>query len=212
MESAGSNSPQKKCVGTTCATTLEQGRRPRMKRVGGSWGRGLENHFIVTERKSSRDLPWLACNRFLSARPTGGSEGLRRESAIHKNERNMRTKVAVRKKTKKTVGNKLASPKIKVRARDRASRQSGNGVANGHALTNAPSKLEGMPHLLPPASPVPAIVEANVDVGFGNTLFIRGEGPGLSWEHGTPMRCAGASTWEWSSDQVQGIFLPGLAK
>jgi hypothetical protein len=34
------------------------------------------------------------------------------------------------------------------------------------------------------AKPVTTI-EAKIDVGFGNNLFVRGEGPGLSWEKGT---------------------------
>lgn len=37
---------------------------------------------------------------------------------------------------------------------------------------------------------------ANVDVGFGNSLFIRGEGTGLSWETGTELK--NLSPYEWS--------------
>lgn len=40
-------------------------------------------------------------------------------------------------------------------------------------------------------------VEATIDVGWGNTLFIRGEGAGLSWDKGTPMACVDASSWVW---------------
>lgn len=40
-------------------------------------------------------------------------------------------------------------------------------------------------------------VEAKIDVGWGNTLFIRGEGAGLSWDKGTPMACLDATTWIW---------------
>ncbi|HXP60188.1 MAG TPA: hypothetical protein VN829_06830, partial [Dongiaceae bacterium] len=46
----------------------------------------------------------------------------------------------------------------------------------------------------PVAQPVTEVV-ARVDVGFGNTLFIRGQGNGLSWERGTRLACAGPSTW-----------------
>jgi hypothetical protein len=42
-------------------------------------------------------------------------------------------------------------------------------------------------------------VEAIVNVGFGNALFIRGEGPGLSWEKGFPMNCIGESRWVWAN-------------
>ncbi len=41
-------------------------------------------------------------------------------------------------------------------------------------------------------------IEAKVDVGFGNNLFVRGEGPGLSWEHGVPLKCVDPQTWQFS--------------
>ena len=39
-------------------------------------------------------------------------------------------------------------------------------------------------------------IEAKVDVGFGNNLFVRGEGPGLSWEQGVPLKCVDPQTWQ----------------
>jgi len=38
-------------------------------------------------------------------------------------------------------------------------------------------------------------ITALVDVGFGNTLYLRGEGPGLSWEKGVPMNCVTDDQW-----------------
>ena len=38
-------------------------------------------------------------------------------------------------------------------------------------------------------------ISARIDVGFGNTLYLRGEGPGLSWERGEVMDCAGDDKW-----------------
>src|SRR5262245_17546554 len=46
-------------------------------------------------------------------------------------------------------------------------------------------------------------IAAEVNVGFGNTLFIRGEGEGLSWDKGVPLRCAGDSTWLWASTDIR---------
>jgi len=43
-----------------------------------------------------------------------------------------------------------------------------------------------------------ATIEAKIDVGFGNTLFLRGEGSGLTWEQGIPLNCVDGSTWQWS--------------
>lgn len=39
------------------------------------------------------------------------------------------------------------------------------------------------------------VITAKIDIGFGNTLFLRGEGPGLSWDVGVPMNSEGADTW-----------------
>ena len=41
-------------------------------------------------------------------------------------------------------------------------------------------------------------IEAKIDVGFGNQLFVRGEGAGLSWQHGLPLTCVDGKTWRWS--------------
>ncbi len=43
--------------------------------------------------------------------------------------------------------------------------------------------------------PVATTIAARVDVGFGNALFIRGEGPGLSWDTGVVMECVGPDLW-----------------
>lgn len=41
-------------------------------------------------------------------------------------------------------------------------------------------------------------IVAYIDVGFGNTLYIRGEGAGLSWEKGMPLE--NISPTEWALD------------
>ena len=45
-----------------------------------------------------------------------------------------------------------------------------------------------------------ATIKARIDVGFGNTLFLRGEGQGLSWTQGIPLKCVDGSTWTWSGE------------
>ena len=49
----------------------------------------------------------------------------------------------------------------------------------------------------------PVTIEAKIDVGFGNTLYLRGEGTGLSWSHGVPLTCVDGSTWKWSGETGQ---------
>jgi hypothetical protein len=38
-------------------------------------------------------------------------------------------------------------------------------------------------------------ISAQIDVGFGNLLYVRGEGPGLSWDRGVLMECIGDDRW-----------------
>ena len=45
------------------------------------------------------------------------------------------------------------------------------------------------------SKPVRTTISAQVDVGFGNALFIRGEGAGLSWDVGAAMKCVSANLW-----------------
>jgi hypothetical protein len=46
----------------------------------------------------------------------------------------------------------------------------------------------------------PITIEAKIDVGFGNQLYLRGEGQGLSWNQGIPLTCVDGSTWKWSGE------------
>lgn len=46
-----------------------------------------------------------------------------------------------------------------------------------------------------PAKALVTVITAKIDVGFGNTLYIRGEGPGLSWETGALMDCVKDDSW-----------------
>ena len=52
---------------------------------------------------------------------------------------------------------------------------------------------------VPAAKVVPTAVvttiSANIDVGFGNALYIRGEGSGLSWDNGLRMECVADDRW-----------------
>jgi hypothetical protein len=41
-------------------------------------------------------------------------------------------------------------------------------------------------------------IDVKIDVGFGNAVFLRGQGSGLTWEHGVPLACVDGRTWRWS--------------
>jgi len=55
----------------------------------------------------------------------------------------------------------------------------------------APTRKKAVVSTEPPAT----FISAKIDIGFGNHLYIRGEGPGLSWDHGLAMDCVGAGLW-----------------
>ena len=48
----------------------------------------------------------------------------------------------------------------------------------------------------------PTTIIARVDIGFGNELYLRGEGGGLSWDRGVLMDCKDADEWNWTTDQA----------
>jgi len=41
------------------------------------------------------------------------------------------------------------------------------------------------------------IIVAKVNVGWGNSVYIRGEGGCLNWDLGMPMMCSGNDRWVW---------------
>jgi hypothetical protein len=48
-------------------------------------------------------------------------------------------------------------------------------------------------------------IQARIDVGFGNALYLRGEGKGLSWDHGVPLTCVDSSTWQWTGETTDPV-------
>jgi len=49
-------------------------------------------------------------------------------------------------------------------------------------------------------------------IGIGNKLFIRGDGPGLSWEKGVPMQFVSIGKWGWSTQEAAGPVRVKLLK
>jgi hypothetical protein len=50
------------------------------------------------------------------------------------------------------------------------------------------------------------VVVAKCDLGFGNELYVRGQGPGLSWDRGTLMKNAGPDEWVWKTSETGSDF------
>ena len=60
---------------------------------------------------------------------------------------------------------------------------------------SAPKLVRKAPVKKPAARTTSSKITANIDVGFGNTLYIRGDGPGLSWDRGLVMDCVTDDEW-----------------
>jgi hypothetical protein len=67
--------------------------------------------------------------------------------------------------------------------------------------TKSTLKSPGSREIKPASTAKPVTtIEAKIDVGFGNNLFVRGEGPGLSWDHGTLLKCVDGQTWQFATE------------
>lgn len=83
------------------------------------------------------------------------------------------------------------------------------------AFADSPADTASSPSDDAPAE-APATVEPSVSadgatrllvtayIGIGNKLYIRGDGPGLSWDKGVPMKFVSIGKWGWSSDEATG--------
>jgi hypothetical protein len=71
--------------------------------------------------------------------------------------------------------------------------------------TSAPAKKKPVVTTEPPAT----FISAQIDIGFGNHLTLRGTGPGLSWDEGLVMDSVGANLWTAS---VKGASAPVVFK
>lgn len=91
-------------------------------------------------------------------------------------------KASPAKKPAKTAAAPKAAPAIKAAP----------AVKKAPAPKKAPAKTA-----VAAASPeiLSTTIVAAIDVGFGNSLTLRGEGPGLSWEKGAAMECVSGDVW-----------------
>lgn len=80
-------------------------------------------------------------------------------------------------------------------------------VKEKRAKATAAPKKQKNPQVVQPAASIEAKIAepqtlaittllASVDIGFGNLLYVRGEGAGLSWEQGLPMVNLAPDRWQ----------------
>jgi hypothetical protein len=70
----------------------------------------------------------------------------------------------------------------------KAAAAASSGGAAAKLVRKAPAKK-------PAVKTTRTTIGAQIDVGFGNALYIRGEGPGLSWDKGIVMDCVADDKW-----------------
>jgi len=116
---------------------------------------------------------------------------------------------------------RFMSIKTRTNRTSRIKKQTGNGVnrlqtlegtllgyqvseAAGKQAATKPASIKGPRNeTLSPTEPM-TVVQAKIDVGFGNSIFIRGQGAGLSWDKGLPLTCIEGAAWVWSTKQAKG--------
>jgi hypothetical protein len=108
----------------------------------------------------------------------------------------MAKKTTTKKTTKKAVAAK--APAKKVAAPKKAAPIKKAPAKKAPAKKAPTPKKAATPVKKAPAKQTTAQnrIIARVDVGFGNVLFVRGEGAGLSWEKGTAL--ANVTPYEWA--------------
>ncbi len=68
----------------------------------------------------------------------------------------------------------------------------------------ASSKATIAPAKKKTGEPPVTFITASINIGFGNHLYLRGEGPGLTWDHGIAMDCTGIGLWTASVKRATG--------
>jgi hypothetical protein len=92
----------------------------------------------------------------------------------------------------------VAKPPAKAKA---VKKKTAVAAAPAAAVSNTPTAVLERPAEQPVVTPVAAktvvtTIAARIDIGFGNFLYVRGEGPGLSWDQGLLMTCVGPDLWQ----------------
>ena len=124
------------------------------------------------------------------------------------------TKKAAKKATAKKAAKKVAAKKAAKKAPAKKAAKASTSSARGKTAKKTTAKKaakastgsargKAVKKTSAPKAAKTAII-ANVDVGFGNSLYLRGEGAGLSWEKGTPLDNVSPYEWAFSTTKAKG--------
>ncbi len=96
-----------------------------------------------------------------------------------------------------------APPEAPIPRRPRPRKPSPPAEAAGDLILEAPS-VPAAPTLTEAPAPADGATRLIVTayIGIGNRLFIRGSGPGLSWEQGVPLAFVSIGKWRWETSEA----------
>lgn len=117
-------------------------------------------------------------------------------------------KKAAPKKTvsKKTVTKKVAVKTSPIKKKIVSKKKTATAKAPAPA-PKMPSKKVTKPAEKKSSARSETVIIADIDVGFGNDLYIRGNGAGLNWNEGKKMNFdPNNNQWFWKSDNADNIF------
>lgn len=103
---------------------------------------------------------------------------------------------AIKKSTTKSKTSPAPATKTAAAAKPAKAAKSAPKKATPVTTAQATAGLAALAAKAVSASPTSTVVSARIDVGFGNALYVRGEGPGLSWDRGVLMNCVAGDLWQ----------------
>jgi len=84
------------------------------------------------------------------------------------------------------------------------STSSGESLIPDSPAESAPAATSDEPAVSSTSSDGATRLLATAYIGIGNKLFIRGDGPGLSWDKGVPMQFVSIGKWGWATHDATG--------
>lgn len=116
------------------------------------------------------------------------------------------TKKAAKKVVAKTALKKVAAKKTVSKATTSLALQKvpAKKIVTKKVVTKKASTKPATKKAPPAKRVVKTSIIARVDVGFGNSLYIRGEGAGLSWDKGVQLDNVSPYEWAFSTTKAKG--------
>jgi outer membrane biosynthesis protein TonB len=109
---------------------------------------------------------------------------------------------AAKKTTKKTTTTSAPKKVAKKTTKKAVAKAPAKKTATKKAVKKVARKSSASSASTAPVSRATTRVIARVDVRYGNTLYLRGEGGGLSWTKGVPLSNLSSDEWKWETREA----------